>query len=98
MIRWSLRGKTRLLRCMRYIAEESQDWPTVVNWRDRVYAAVEHLDEFPESGSIVCELNRNDIRQVIVGDYRVIYRAKRKTPEIISVRHCRFLISSIHSL
>lgn len=98
MIRWSLRGKTRLLGCMRYIAEESQDWPTVVNWRDRVYAAVEHLDEFPESGSIVRELNRNDIRQVIVGDYRVIYRVMRKTPEIISVRHCRFLISSIHSL
>ena len=98
MIRWSLRGKTRLLGCMRYIAEESQDWPTVVNWRNRVYAAVEHLDEFPESGSIVRELNRNDIRQVIVGDYRVIYRVMRKTPEIISVRHCRFLISSIHSL
>ncbi len=98
MIRWSLRGKARLLGCMRYIAEESQDWPTVVNWRDRVYAAVEHLDEFPESGSIVRELNRNDIRQEIVGDYRVIYRVMRKTPEIISVRHCRFLISSIHSL
>ena len=98
MIRWSLRGKTRLLGCMRYIAEESQAWPTVVNWRDRVYAAVEHLDEFPESGSIVRELNRNDIRQVIVGDYRVIYRVKRKTPEVISVRHGHFLIRSLHSL
>ena len=98
MTRWSPRGKTRLLGCMRHIAEESQDWPTVVNWRDRVYAAVEHLDEFPESGSIVRELNRDDIRQVIVGDYRVIYRVRRKTPEVISVRHCRFLISSIHSL
>ena len=98
MIRWSPRGKTRLLGCMRYIAEESQDWPTVINWRDRVYAAVEHLDEFPESGSIVRELNRDDIRQLIVGDYRVIYRVKRKTPEVISVRHRRFLVSSIHSL
>lgn len=98
MIRWSPRAKSRLLGCMRYIAEESQDWPTVINWRDRVYAAVEPLNEFPESGSIVRELNRADIRQVIVGDYRVIYRVKRKTPEVISVRHCRFLIQSIHSL
>ena len=98
MIRWSLRGKTRLLRCMRYIAEESQDWPTVINWRNSVYAAVEQLTGFLESGSIVRELNRADIRQVIVGDYRVIYRVKRRSPEIISVRHCRFQISSVHSL
>ena len=98
MIRWSPRAKARLLGCMRYIAEESQDWPTVINWRDRVYAAVETLNEFPESGSIVRELNRADIRQVVVGDYRVIYRVKRKTPEVISVRHCRFLIQSILSL
>ena len=98
MIHRSPRGKTRLLGCMRYIAEESQDWPTVINWRDRVYEAVEHLAKFPESGSIVRELNRDDIRQVVVGDYRVIYRVKRKTPEVISVRHCRFQIDTIHSL
>ena len=98
MIRWSPRAKSRLLGCMRYIAEESQDWPTVINWRDRVYAAVEQLTDFHESGSFVRELNRADIRQVIVGDYRVIYRVKRKTPEVISVRHCRFLIQSIRSL
>ena len=98
MIRWSPRAKARLLGCMRYIAEKSQDWPTVINWRDRVYAAVEHLAEFPESGSIVRELNRADIRQVIVGDYRVIYRVKRRAPEVLSVRHCRFQIQSIRSL
>lgn len=98
MIRWSPRGKQRLLGCMRYIAEQSQDWPTVINWRDMVYAAVEHLEDFPESGSTVRELNRDDIRQVLVGDYRVIYRVRRRTPEIISVRHGHFLIRSIHSL
>ena len=98
MIKWSPRAKSRLLGCMRYIAEENRDWPTVINWRNRVYAAVEHLTGFPESGSIVRELNRTDIRQVIVGDYRVIYRVKRRAPEVLSVRHCRFLIQSIRSL
>ena len=79
-------------------AEQSQDWPTVINWRDRVYEAVEHLEDFPEAGTIVRELNRKDIREVIVGDYRVIYRVKRRTPEVISVRHGHFLIRSILSL
>jgi len=98
MTSWSPRGKRRLLDCMRYIAQQSQDWPTVINWRENVYRAVEHLDDFPESGAVVREFARNDIRQVVVGDYRVIYRIKRRSPEIISVRHCRFHIRSIHSL
>ena len=98
MIRWSPRGKMRLLGCMRYIAEQCQDWPTVINWRDRVYDAVEHLQDFPEAGTVGRELGRDEIRQVIVGDYRVIYRIRRKTPEVISVRHCRFMIRSILSL
>ena len=98
MIRWSQRGKRRLLGCMRHIAEQSQDWPTAVNWRDAIYDAVERLESFPESGSVVRELCRNDIRQVLVGDYRVIYRVKRRTPEIISVRHGHFQIRSIRSL
>ena len=98
MIRWSQRGKRRLLGCMRYIAEQSQDWPTVINWRDRVYDAVEHLEDFPESGTVIRELGREDIRQLIVGNYRVIYRIRRRTPEVISVRHFRFMIRSIYSL
>ena len=98
MINWSPRGKRRLLDCMRHIAEQSQDWPTVINWRDRVYEAVEHLEDFPESGVVVRELNHADIRQVVIGDYRVIYRVQRRKTEVISVRHCRFMIRSIHSL
>ena len=98
MIRWSPRGKARLLGCMRYIAEQSQGWPTVIKWRDSVYAAVEHLEDFPESGSVVRELTRDDIRQVFVGDHRVIYRVRRRTPEVISIRHGHFQIESIRSL
>ena len=98
MIRWSPRAKKRLLDCMRYIAEQSQDWPTVVGWRNSVYNSVEHLEAFPESGSMVRELGRDDIRQVLVGNYRVIYRIKRRKPEIISIRHSHFLIRTIHSL
>ena len=98
MIHWTKQGSNRLRQCRDHIARESCDWFTAWRWEDAVLASVEHLVEFPDSGSIVRELNRDDIRQVVVGDYRVIYRVKRKTPEIISVRHCRFQISSIHSL
>ena len=51
-----------------------------------------------ERGSGCICLNGAAARQVLVGDYRVIYRVRRRTPEIISVRHGHFLIRSIHSL
>lgn len=77
MIKWSRRGNRRRTQCVRYIANESQDWFTAWRWEDDVFATTAQLNDFPESGSIVRELNRNDIRQVLVGDYRVIYRVKR---------------------
>ncbi len=88
----------RLLQCERYIAIESQDWPTVIKWRERIMATVEILKDFPESGGRVVELRREDVRELLVGDYRVIYRLKGRNVDILSVRHGHFLISSIHSL
>ncbi len=63
-----------------------------------MFDAVAHLEDFPLSGSDVKEFGRNDIRQIRLGDYRIIYRVKENIPEIISIRHTRFLIRSTHSL
>ena len=51
----------------------------------RVVAAVERLKAFPESGRIVPERNSPDIREVIVGRYRVVYRRKAGVVEIATV-------------
>ena len=98
MIDWSPRGKQRLKECARYIAEECLDRLTVLNWIDNVYEKIEPLEEFPRIGNIAREIGRDDIREVMHGDYRIIYRVKRNKPEIISIRHGHFLIRSIHSL
>ena len=98
MIRWSKRGKLRRKQCVQYIAQESGDWPTAWKWEDEVFEAVAHLEEFPLSGGIVREFGRNDIRQILLGDYRIIYRVKHNIPEIISIRNVRFLVHSSRSL
>lgn len=51
----------------------------------RVVAAVERLEEFPDSGRIVPELGLQHIREVIVGPYRVVYRRKSAEVEIATV-------------
>jgi toxin ParE1/3/4 len=51
----------------------------------RIVAAVERLKAFPESDRIVPERNAPDIREVVVGRYRVVYRRKAGTVEIATV-------------
>jgi len=51
----------------------------------RGVAAVERPKAFPESGRIVRERNDPDIREVIVGRYRVVYRRKAGAVEIATV-------------
>ena len=98
MIRWSKRGSLRRMQCVQYIAQESGDWPTAWKWEDDVFEAVSHLEEFSLSGSVVRAFGRTDIRQILLGDYRIIYRVKNNIPEIISIRHGHYLIRSPRSL
>ena len=98
MIKCSKRSIRRRQQCVIYIAKESQDWLTAWRWEDDVFESVERLEDFPESGSIVRELGRDDIREIFVGDYRIIYRIRRHAPEILTVRHTRRLITTLQAL
>jgi ParE-like toxin of type II ParDE toxin-antitoxin system len=49
------------------------------------WLAVERLRSFPESGRVVPELNRPEIREVIVRPYRVVYRIRPGAVEIATV-------------
>ena len=96
-ITWSPRGKRRLSEYAKSIAE--YDYPqTAYEWLLDMKAAVEHLADFPQIGREVPEFNDGKVREIIHQGYRIFYRVKRSTVEIISVRHSRFLIKSIHSL
>ena len=43
------------------------------------------MKTFPESGRVVPELDRPEIREVIVKPYRVVYRYRGKAVEIVTV-------------
>ena len=53
---------------------------------------VERLDQacrFPESGRVVPEFERPDLRELIEPPYRLIYRVHPDTIEVIAVLHAR---------
>ncbi len=66
------------------------DKPAVaVNWADKIFNSVELLSEHPESGRIVPEINRIEIRELVQGSYRVIYKVKPKDILILVVKNYR---------
>ena len=53
----------------------------------QLVATVGRLREYPQSGRIVPEFAHDDLRELIFGAYRIVYRVKGATLEIIRVRH-----------
>lgn len=48
---------------------------------------IEVLAKYPEIGREVPEFDRKDIKELIQGNYRIIYRIKSKSISIIRVHH-----------
>ncbi len=61
----------------------------------RVFQATEHLAQFPRSGRVVPELGRDDIREIIVRGYRVVYRVVPNEVEILTVHHGARLLGDV---
>jgi toxin ParE1/3/4 len=58
----------------------------------RVFNATDRLEIFPESGRIVPEINQHNIREVIFGNYRIIYRLQDDEVQILTVYHSARLL------
>jgi plasmid stabilization system protein ParE len=66
---------------------------TAEHWVDKIFAKVEKLSEFPERGRVVPELKNKMIREIISGNYRVIYKIENREISVLTVRHVRQVFS-----
>jgi toxin ParE1/3/4 len=82
-ISWSPQALRELEAIRDYIAVDSPRYAELVV--DRIVAAVERLQAFPDSGRVVPERNDPQIREVIVRPYRVVYRHRADEVEIATV-------------
>ena len=82
---WSPLAVDRVSEIAGYIA---QDNPVAAeSWINTVFKKVEDLKAFPESGRIVPETDNKTIRELIYGNYRIIYRLEEKRISVLTVRH-----------
>jgi plasmid stabilization system protein ParE len=84
-ILWSPLAIDRASEIAGYIAQDNPD--AAESWINTVFEKVEHLKEFPESGRIVPETDNMTIRELLYGNYRIIYRVEEKKLSVLTVRH-----------
>ena len=87
---WSPLAVDRASEIADYIA---QDKPSAAEkWIDTVFSKVEQLKSSPEIGRILPEINDSQFRELIYGNYRIIYRIETKQISILTIRHGRQIL------
>jgi plasmid stabilization system protein ParE len=84
---WTPPAIRRVLEIADYIAKDSE--LRSQKWQKGVFKAVERLRDFPRSGRITPEKNREDIREIFYGKYRIVYHLDEKHNHVVilTVRH-----------
>ncbi len=82
---WSPLAIDRASEIAEYIA---QDKPSAAEkWINTVFLKVEQLKSSPEIGRVVPEIRNDRFRELIYGNYRIIYRIEKKQISILTIRH-----------
>jgi len=93
MVKWSVPARNDLKQIHDYIAKDSEYYARSVI--QEIVAKTETLTEHPEIGRIVPEISDQNIRELIVYSYRLIYEMSGAGVEILAIIHGRRDFNSI---
>lgn len=84
-VRWTRQAAVDVESITRFISKDSPHYARlfVVD----IFEAIEQLIKFPGSGRVVPELKDPAIRELILGNYRLVYRFKKDLIELLTVYH-----------
>jgi toxin ParE1/3/4 len=84
---WSRRAKAEIQSIAKFIERDSH--ANAAHVVSKLTQATRRLSRFPFSGRMVPEWESPTFREVIVYDYRVIYKLGPKTVSIVTLLHSR---------
>ncbi len=84
-VRWTPQAADDLEATCLFIARDSPQ--LAATFADRILRATDRLASNPRLGRMVPELGIENIREVIVGNYRVIYRLREDDVHLLTVHH-----------
>jgi toxin ParE1/3/4 len=86
-ITWSPLAVQRVLEAAEFIALDKPE--AAARWVEAAFEAVERLAGLPKSGRRVPEIGRDDVREIVHGSLRIVYRIDSEQVFILTVRHSR---------
>ena len=85
IIIWSPLAIERASEIAEYIAQDKPS--SAENWINTVFSKVEKIKISPEINRLVPEIRNTQFRELIYGNYRIIYRIEKKQISILTIRH-----------
>lgn len=85
LVRWSEQASGDLEAIHAYIARDSEFYAS--RTVEHMLQTIDRLEHFPDLGRMVPEFRRSDIRELIVGAYRVVYHREAEAVGIVTIVH-----------
>lgn len=92
-VRWTPRAAEDLVAIASYIAEDN---PTVARtYAAKLKAIAESVARFPNRGRMMPEVGRADVRELLEGNYRIVYRVLDDRCDILTILEGRKLFEGL---
>ena len=85
MVRWTVPAKRDLKKIFEFIVEDSKFYAQKVS--QDIIDSTEKLNQFPEIGKMVPEIEEPNIRELIVYSYRLVYEIKPESIDVLAIIH-----------
>ena len=90
-IEWSPLAIERVIEMAEYIALDKPD--VAMQWASDIFDSTDKLRENPRLGRIVPEIQEDEYRELIEGNYRILYLIGTSKISVLTVRHGKQLLS-----
>jgi toxin ParE1/3/4 len=84
-LEWTNQALADVVGICEFIAKDAPSYAHLFA-RD-VFQAAERLQSFPKAGRVVPEYGKPSIREIILGNYRIIYRLTGSRAQVLTVYH-----------
>ncbi|MDE0027166.1 MAG: type II toxin-antitoxin system RelE/ParE family toxin [Spirochaetaceae bacterium] len=89
-LRWTPQALDDIESICAYIARDSRNYAQV--FASQIVEKASALESFPQIGRVVPESNREEIREILHGNYRIVYRLVGDEVQILTIHHSARLL------
>ena len=89
-LRWTPQALDDIEAICKFIARDSNHFAHL--FANKIFEKAESLGSFPNAGRIVPESDKKTVREILHGNYRIIYRILKDEVQVLTVYHSSRLL------